>query len=456
MLKLDDSLGFHPSMKLRAIGYEKGEVAVLRASGTEEPNRSHFRALDIGTARTPTARRGPVGSDATPTASMPQAGRGELIVHFGSPVTLAVRRGTDVAARARERGFVLDHARQKYPADQAERQAAFRKLCESEKPERKFRPEPRNGYAEMVRETTASGLAHADLDGVPQEDEERGEVPAEPRREAPLAARMIAGGMKTRVLRSLPGSTRTRSSATHAELLQNLSEATDAFFQDLARRPEKDVVLMVFSEFRPARRGEDASARTDHGAAAPVFVIGPSVKGGLHGSPPDLEHLVDGDVARDRFPVGLRDARDGVARRAGRAVGDRVVPFCRSSTRRRRSAEAGRDATSRFARFSTAPWIFASSNFPSGPTPRAPSAPQLARGSRGRGCSRGLREWHRRLRMHRTRPAKPKGVPDLPVETRERRLALLRARSQSIVFLRTPVIEVLYSGEAMRSARARA
>jgi uncharacterized protein (DUF1501 family) len=53
---------------------------------------------------------------------------------------------------------------------------------------------------------------------------------------------------------------------------------------------------MAFSEFG-RRVAENASAGTDHGAAAPVFVVGPGVKGGVYGSNPDLEHLVDGDVA---------------------------------------------------------------------------------------------------------------------------------------------------------------
>jgi uncharacterized protein (DUF1501 family) len=63
-----------------------------------------------------------------------------------------------------------------------------------------------------------------------------------------IAARMIAGGLRTRVyFASLPGfDTHAKQRDAQANLLQNLSEATDAFYQDLAAiGREKDVVTMV-------------------------------------------------------------------------------------------------------------------------------------------------------------------------------------------------------------------
>ncbi|MCE2939305.1 MAG: DUF1501 domain-containing protein, partial [Fimbriimonadaceae bacterium] len=58
---------------------------------------------------------------------------------------------------------------------------------------------------------------------------------------------------------------------------------------------DKKVTLLVFSEF--GRRGEEnGSLGTDHGAAAPMFLIGSRVKGGFHGPNPDLANLSRGDV----------------------------------------------------------------------------------------------------------------------------------------------------------------
>ena len=39
-----------------------------------------------------------------------------------------------------------------------------------------------------------------------------------------------------------------------------------------------------------------ASKGTDHGRGAPAFLLGTPVRGGLHGTPPDLERLIDGDI----------------------------------------------------------------------------------------------------------------------------------------------------------------
>jgi uncharacterized protein (DUF1501 family) len=56
----------------------------------------------------------------------------------------------------------------------------------------------------------------------------------------------------------------------------------------------KRVLVLVFSEFG-RRLGENASGGTDHGTAAPVFLLGGGVQAGLHGSYPDLQNLEDGD-----------------------------------------------------------------------------------------------------------------------------------------------------------------
>src|SRR5581483_11439905 len=69
-----------------------------------------------------------------------------------------------------------------------------------------------------------------------------------------------------------------------------------AFNEDLRAQKNADrVVVIAFSEFG-RRVAENGSQGTDHGAAAPMFVFGEKIKGGLHGNPPDLGNLLDGDV----------------------------------------------------------------------------------------------------------------------------------------------------------------
>jgi len=55
------------------------------------------------------------------------------------------------------------------------------------------------------------------------------------------------------------------------------------------------VLTMTFSEFG-RRVAENASRGTDHGEAAPVFLIGGGVKGGLYGRHPDLGQLNAGNL----------------------------------------------------------------------------------------------------------------------------------------------------------------
>jgi uncharacterized protein (DUF1501 family) len=82
----------------------------------------------------------------------------------------------------------------------------------------------------------------------------------------------------------------------HANLLQTVSDAIAAFQKDLEARGVADNVLtMTFSEFG-RRVAENVSQGTDHGAAAPLFMVGKAVKGGLSGGTPNLEKLDSGDL----------------------------------------------------------------------------------------------------------------------------------------------------------------
>jgi uncharacterized protein (DUF1501 family) len=71
-----------------------------------------------------------------------------------------------------------------------------------------------------------------------------------------------------------------------------------------------DVVVMTYSEFGRRAR-QNASAGTDHGAAAPHFVMGGAVKGGLHGAYPSLADLQDGDL---KHSVDFRSVFATIAR----------------------------------------------------------------------------------------------------------------------------------------------
>jgi uncharacterized protein (DUF1501 family) len=85
--------------------------------------------------------------------------------------------------------------------------------------------------------------------------------------------------------------------ATQDRLLADFATAISAFYTDLAAHGnDRRVMTMTFSEFG-RRVAENASRGTDHGEAAPVFLIGGGVKGGIYGSHPDLTRLNMGNLA---------------------------------------------------------------------------------------------------------------------------------------------------------------
>ena len=78
--------------------------------------------------------------------------------------------------------------------------------------------------------------------------------------------------------------------------MRQLGDAVSAFTADVAHHGHADrTLLMSFSEFG-RRVAENASAGTDHGAAAPMFLAGGRVRAGLVGDHPRLDDLEDGDV----------------------------------------------------------------------------------------------------------------------------------------------------------------
>jgi len=121
-----------------------------------------------------------------------------------------------------------------------------------------------------------------------------------------LIAQMIEAGLSTPIYYThLDGfDTHSGQSPRHAGLLRELGASLWAFLDDMEKAGEADrVLVLVFSEFG-RRLDENGSGGTDHGTAAPVFLLGRPVKPGPHGPCPDLAHLENGDP---RHAIDFRD-----------------------------------------------------------------------------------------------------------------------------------------------------
>lgn len=283
---LDGDHGLHPAMaELRPL-FDGGRLSVIHGVGYPHPNRSHFRSLEIWHSADPEGAPRGVGwlgrmadqiASATPGTmpalhvgdeDLPLALRGE---HMLAP-TLRDERGLQLEGSsilARERERVANGA------GNASAELAF------------LRSAAREAYraAKRLEEVVArpAGSAYPDL-GLA--------------RKLRLVAKLVAGGFGSRLfLVTLGGfDTHARQSALHAALLEELARSLAAFEADLAAcGVAQQVATLVFSEFG-RRAAENGSRGTDHGAAAPVFLLGGPGRGGLLGTPPDLERLVEGDI----------------------------------------------------------------------------------------------------------------------------------------------------------------
>ncbi|HKV60244.1 MAG TPA: DUF1501 domain-containing protein [Ktedonobacteraceae bacterium] len=85
--------------------------------------------------------------------------------------------------------------------------------------------------------------------------------------------------------------THANEQQTHDALMTTLANGLSAFYNDLAAHGKADnVVIMTWSEFG-RRVEENGSLGTDHGTAAPMFVLGSPINRGIFGEPPSLSSL---------------------------------------------------------------------------------------------------------------------------------------------------------------------
>ena len=126
------------------------------------------------------------------------------------------------------------------------------------------------------------------------------------------AARLLAADLGTRVVWVTTSGFDTHADQrdTHAELLTDVASSVAAFLADLeARDLASRTAVLIWSEFG-RRPQENGSQGTDHGAAAPAFLLGDPVAGGVIGAQPDLTSLDWG--GNPRYEIDLRSIYETV------------------------------------------------------------------------------------------------------------------------------------------------
>ncbi len=290
--RLTDRIGLHPSMDAAAQLFKDGRLVIVQGVGYPEPDRSHFRSMEIWQTAS-TARRAPATGwlgrflDATDREDNNEAITGLALADGLPQALLADKVSVPVVKQIENFGTGVADT----PDADPPRARLLRKL--STGPTVKVEPIP---YLRRQAETayrTAARLRDAAAN-YPSNVEYPGDLGAQLRR----AAQVIAANLGVRVVWVSQGGydTHSKQAPAHQALLGELSGALAAFQKDLTRLKLADrVLVMTFSEFG-RRVDENGSQGTDHGAASCLFLCGSKVKGGLAGTYPSLEKLGEGDL----------------------------------------------------------------------------------------------------------------------------------------------------------------
>ncbi|HVA45647.1 MAG TPA: DUF1501 domain-containing protein [Pirellulales bacterium] len=288
VLKIDSQVGLHPQMTGFRKLIESGRLAIAQGVGYPNPDRSHFRSMDIWHTARPEVedkRDGWLGRCLDCSAGA--AGGDVPALHLGpspSPLALASLK-TAVPSIESLESFRLRADGGALPLP------SLSKLAEAARPDA---PE----LLELMRHSALYAYASSqEVQQVLKQEKEASPYPAFAlAQKLKQIAQLIDAGLKTRIYYvSHDGfDTHANQLGGHAALLGELSASVSAFVEDLAQRGQLDRVLVLcFSEFGRRVR-ENASQGTDHGTAAPVFLAGAGVQPGVIGSQPSLTDL-DGE-----------------------------------------------------------------------------------------------------------------------------------------------------------------
>jgi uncharacterized protein (DUF1501 family) len=308
VLKMNEYVGLHPNLTALKGLYDSGSLAVVQGVGYPNPNRSHFRSMDIwqsGQPESETASDGWLGRyfDNTCAGTDPHVG-----VSIGSQLPLAMK-GDRIMPLSFERPesyrytgqdfkdyMALNHEDNIAPSVAPSTQPVQPKIVRA-KNDIHITPDAQLDFLHrtaMDAQVSSDDILRMTKGHQPSASYPNNEFGSGLK----TVAAMIKGGLPTRVYYvSLGGfDTHAGERARHDNLMTQLGQGMGAFWTDLKQQGNDDrVLMMTFSEFG-RRVVQNASGGTDHGTAAPMFVVGKNIKQGVIGDQPSLTNLDQGDL----------------------------------------------------------------------------------------------------------------------------------------------------------------
>lgn len=278
VITIDARLGLHPELKTLLPLWEKNELAIVQGVGYPEPNLSHFRSIEIWDT---SSRANEYLEDGWVTRAMKAglAGQG----HFTAEGVMI--GGTALGPLAGARAVSLNNP------EAFVNQARLAGQMQTA-------PHANAALAHLLKVESDIGVAAEGLRA--DKYNFSTEFPAGQFGNGVRAAAQVVasqngkGGVPVIMLTLGSFDTHQNQLGTHANLLRQLGEGMAALKGALTELGAWDrSLVMSFSEFgRRARQNN--SGGTDHGTAAPHFMAGGAVRGGLYGKAPDLERLDGG------------------------------------------------------------------------------------------------------------------------------------------------------------------
>ena len=295
VLDIDGNVGFHPSMSPLKELYDEGKVAVIQGIGYPNPNRSHFRSMDIWHTAEPEkmVTEGWLGKAIRDLD--PHKENVLTAVNFGRGLPRALAApGVSVASV----GDLTNYGVLTGLDGDDQRMEALDIFA------RMYSPAIGTGPAsDYLSQTGLDALKGADiLSTAPLKYSSSVEYSGGYFTQwVKNIAQVHLADFGTRVLYTSlnPGSFDTHANQNTAfpKMWSEVTNAVGDLYQDLKEHhANEEVVMLMFTEF--GRRVKENGSGTDHGSGSVAFVIGDSVKGGAYGEYPSLEpsKLDEGDL----------------------------------------------------------------------------------------------------------------------------------------------------------------
>lgn len=278
--QLGKGLGLHPAMESLMAPWQARDLAVVLGVGYPDPNRSHFRSIEIWETASNSNEFRTEGwlaellRGAAPARELTADG---IVIGRDSMGPLA---GRDVRALAiDDPGRFIREARKFKTGEAPTRNAALSHILDVQQ-------DLQDAAEQLRRRMDQAPKLKTDFPG------------GRFARQLEIAARLLGARVPLAVIKVSHGGFDTHSgqAGQHQRLLGELAQGLAAFRSAMQEVGLWDrVLVMTYSEFGRRVR-VNGSAGTDHGTAAPHFVMGGRVNGGFYGEQPSLVNLQNGDL----------------------------------------------------------------------------------------------------------------------------------------------------------------